>query len=113
MSNRKHVCFACRVAVRRDTNSTKEVKCPSCGKTAVNIGYKIPLPAKSKTSEWQLLFEQIHKEQMDQDVSLKKENVRLVHDLEKEIQKIESLPTNEGRAALLKQLKKKLAGVNA
>jgi DNA-directed RNA polymerase subunit RPC12/RpoP len=113
MSNRKFVCFDCRVAVRRNANTTKAVLCPNCGKETVNIGYKIPIPPKTKVSEWQALREQIHLQITESVMNQHRNRAAEIHALEKEIEKMASLPSNTGRESLLKELKKRLASYNA
>ncbi len=89
------------------------VLCPSCGKETVNVGYKIPIPPKTKVSEWQALREQLHLEITESLMNQQRSRVAEMHALEKEIEKMESLPSNPGRASLLKQLKNRLASYNA
>ena len=55
MSKRNFVCFECRVAVRREAYSGEPVLCPTCGVLSHNIGYKIPVPPKSKQEAWDKL----------------------------------------------------------
>ena len=40
MSNRKWLCFACRVAIRRPVNAEKAL-CPACGQPCECIGHKM------------------------------------------------------------------------
>ena len=108
MSNRKFVCFSCRTAVRRDTNSVREVLCPECGAVATHVGYKVPLPAKTKVKEWVDLQQQIESHIASVTHELKLKHVQRIHALEKEVLKLESLPANEGRLSLIKRLKREL-----
>lgn len=79
----------------------------------VCIGYKIPIPPKIKVSEWLRLKEQLHLEVKESVMKQHRKKVAEIHELEKEIEKIESLPQSSGRESLLKQLKKRLANYNA
>ncbi|MDR0673427.1 MAG: hypothetical protein LBF93_07175 [Zoogloeaceae bacterium] len=108
MSNRKHVCFKCRTAVRREATSEHAVLCPSCGAEAVNLGYKIPIPPKSKEKEWSALEKQIAQEAAHEAEAARLKRVQRIHSLEKKIKRIESLPSNIGRQSLIKQLKQEL-----
>ena len=56
MSNYHWVCFSCRESVRRP-GSDDNVRCQSCGKLCECIGYKIPVPPKSKPQLWRELAE--------------------------------------------------------
>lgn len=113
MSNRKYVCFNCRTSVRREANSDRAVKCPFCGADAVNIGYKIPIPLRTKIREWQALEQQLVAEAAKAAEAARQVNTLRIHALEKEIAKLEALPENEGRTVLIKQLKKELKRATA
>lgn len=113
MSNRKYVCFKCRTAVRREANTERSVLCPLCGAEAVNLGYKIPIPPKSKAKEWAALEKQISQEASEIMATKALERVQRIHHLEKEIKRIEALPSNAGRQSLIKQLKQELESVSA
>jgi DNA-directed RNA polymerase subunit RPC12/RpoP len=110
MSNNNWVCFTCREAVRRP-GSADNVRCPKCAQACQNIGYKIPVPPKSKPKLWQAL-QQCRAEAMQNDAAY---SVRRMHDLEKEIinleqeiSRIEAMPENAGRRSLIKSLNKQL-----
>lgn len=111
MSNRKYVCFKCRTAVRREANSERSVLCPLCGSAAVNVGYKVPIPPKSKGKEWAALEKQLSQEASEIIAAEALERVQRIHHLEKEIKRIEALPSNAGRQSLIRQLKKELESV--
>ncbi len=113
MSNRKYICFKCRTSVRREANTEREVKCPSCGAISVNIGYKIPIPPKAKIKEWQNLEEQLKSQSLSASAAEKALKTKRIHSIERELEKIEALPENEGRKALIKKLKQELARANA
>jgi hypothetical protein len=113
MSNKKWVCFGCRVAVRRPQSDKAEVLCSECGKPCSYIGYKIPVPPKGKVREWKLLQEQLHSERSRKEIAITKSQVRRKHELEQEIVRLEAMPKNEGRTKAVKQLRKKLGALNA
>lgn len=92
----------------RDTNTACKVKCPSCGAEMMNIGYKIPIPPKTKGKEWKNLQKQLISEMAEAVSKSRVQNVQLLHSIEKELRKLEALPANKGREVLIKQLKKRL-----
>lgn len=113
MSNKKWVCFDCRIAVRRSQGNTSDVLCPECGKQCSYIGHKIPVPPKNKVREWQQLHVQLHQETVKTEVAKTQRLVRRKHELEREIMRLEAMPKNEGRTKAVKQLRKKLGAFNA
>ncbi|PJK15358.1 hypothetical protein CO613_01300 [Lysobacteraceae bacterium NML07-0707] len=102
------VCFECRIAVRRDTQYRGQVPCPECGKHCVYLGYKIPVPPKSKPRLWQQLQVQLVQAKILDNRQAALDNIRLRHVLEREFAKIERLPENPGRRSLLQQLRSRL-----
>ena len=113
MSNGAWVCFDCRTAVRRSNQFKGEVPCTDCGKTREYIGYKIPVPPKSKEKEWKLLFERHFSEKRE--ILLEQERTRVAkkHALEHEILRLEQLPENPGRKRAIDLLRKQLASYEA
>lgn len=107
------VCFACRAAVRRNTQYTGEVPCPLCGKPCTYLGYKIPVPPKSKLREWSALHQQLARERSERDLVADEAAVRARHDLGQEIARLEAMPANEGRAKAVRLLRRRLSGLNA
>src|SRR5437868_4898168 len=107
MSNCHWVCFACREAVRRP-GSSEDVRCPSCSSPCQNIGYKTPVPPKSKPKLWQALEASYVEARQSYAARSKLATVRRIHELEKEIARIQSLPANPGRRELIKSLSKQL-----
>lgn len=108
MSNYHWVCFECREAVRRH-GSAENVRCPRCGEPCENIGYQIPVPPKSKPHLWQELAAAYAQARKDFFEVSSAANVRRLHDLEHEIQRIQRLELNKGRASLLKRLRAELS----
>lgn len=112
MSNYSWVCFECKLAVRRATN-TVEVRCARCRGPCACLGYKIPVPPKSKLKEWQRLREFVYRWRRESYSRQQRLRVRRIHDLEYEIAHLEALPRNEGRAAAVKVLMKRLEEAHA
>jgi len=108
MSNRKWVCFNCREAVRRPAYA-EVVRCPRCAAPCQNIGYRIPLPPKSKVKLWAALHTSVEQDEIARRARLKVAVVAQAHSLEQRIGVIAGRPANPGRLSLLKRLSKKLA----
>ena len=107
------VCFDCRAAVRRNTQYLGEVPCPICGKLCSYLGYKIPVPPKSKRREWSALQQKLARERSERDLAANEAAVRSRHDLEQEIARLEAMPPNEGRAKAIRLLRHRLSGSNS
>jgi uncharacterized Zn finger protein (UPF0148 family) len=108
MSNRNWVCFSCRITARKPASYQGDVICPQCTKKCSYLGYKIPVPPKSKIKEWQKLRLQLADEARNYERIKFKNDVSSRHLLEQEISKLKSLPANSGRNSLIKQLEKQL-----
>jgi hypothetical protein len=89
------------------------VSCAACGRPCAYLGYKIPVPPKAKLREWAALREQLARGRMRQQLDAEAFAVRYRHDLEQEIVRLETLPSNEGRAKRIRSLRKRLDGSNA
>jgi hypothetical protein len=73
------------------------------------LGYKIPVPPKSKPKDWEklrLAFDQSRRQAARKRTM---ERVRRTHDLEQEIARLEGMELNPGRTTAVKLLKKQLA----
>ncbi len=112
MSNYAWVCFSCHMAVRRPGTAT-DVKCPSCGLLCECIGHKTPIPPKSKPKAWEALRQSFFNSLRERIANQESMRVRRVHNLEQEIEKLESLPKNTGRSQAVKVLKIRLGKVRA
>lgn len=108
MSNYAWVCFLCRSAVRRAGDAT-DVRCPSCGKSCECIGFRTPVPPKSKAKEWEALRAFYYRRRQENLERQTKDRVRRIHGLEKEILRLESMPPNDGRTKAVELLKKRLS----
>lgn len=63
---------------------------------------------KSKVREWNALCETFYRSRRAHRFGQQKRRVRRIHDLEREIVRLESLPDNNGRADAVKHLRKQL-----
>ncbi|QBG34440.1 hypothetical protein [Litorilituus sediminis] len=108
MSNRNWVCFSCRITNRKSSRFAGKAICSECGGELNYLGYKIPVPPKSKPKEWKKLQEQLASEAREYERDIFKAKVRNRHDLEQELEKLKALPSNIGRQSLIKQLEKRL-----
>jgi hypothetical protein len=110
-SNHNYVCFDCRVAVRRAKTIATLPPCSQCGGQSTDLGYKIALPQKGDADAWeQLRIEQ--RETRRRNVQLQTETqVARIHDLERQITRLEGLPENPGRARTIRELRKQLSDV--
>lgn len=106
------VCFECRSAVRRNTALNRPVPCPTCKRECFYLGYKIPVPPKQKAREWMALQAQLSSERITRDVQQYQLAVRRRHELEQEITRLESMPSNTGRSRAIQLLRRRLAGSN-
>jgi hypothetical protein len=91
----------------------KNVRCRRCAQPCECIGYKTPVPAKSKVREWNALAESFYASRRRHVFGQQKRRVRQIHDLEREIVRLESLPRNEGRSEAISHLRKQLERVRA
>lgn len=108
MSKRNFVCFDCRAAVRRELYSGEAVLCSDCGLECHNIGYKVPVPPKSKPEAWKSLREQYFRDRRQENERKAVKNIRRRHALEKEIQDLEVRPENEGRTKEIRRIRRQL-----
>ena len=112
MSNYHWVCFSCSEAVRRP-GSSEDVRCPKCARQCQNIGYKTPVPPRSKPKLWQALEASYVAARENYAARKGLATVRRIHALEKEVERIQSLPENPGRRELIKSLSKQLEAVRS
>ncbi len=107
MSNYAWVCFSCRTAARRAPVATN-VRCRQCARPCECLGYKTPVPPKARIREWATLEEAFYASRRRYVLGQQKFRVRRMHDTEREIARLEALPSNEGRASAIKRLRKQL-----
>jgi hypothetical protein len=111
MSNKKWVCFRCRLAVRRAQGDHAAVLCSGCGEPCTYLGYKIPVPPKNKVREWEHLAAQLKRQENEAITENARTEVARQHELEREIARLEGMRGNEGRVRAVKLLRKKLEGL--
>lgn len=97
--------------MRREPYGGEPVLCPSCGGVTHNIGYKIPVPPKNKKESWDSLREEFFRNRQIDLESRIKSRIGRTHALEKEIQKLESRPENDGRAKEIRRLQRQLESI--
>lgn len=107
------ICFECRAAVRRDTVCSGPVPCPTCKRECTYLGYRIPVPPKQKARAWTALQAQLSRERIGRDVQQHQLEVRRRHELEQEISRLESMPSNPGRTRAITLLRRRLGGPDA
>ena len=84
--------------------------CAKCGDAMRYLGYNIPVPAKRDVKTWEALRNQLYRERHDFQQQSFETAVRRRHDLEQEIERLESLPSNAGRERAIRLLRKELGG---
>ena len=112
MSKRNWVCFDCRSVVRREAYTVDSVVCAACSGPRVNLGYKIPILAKTRAKDWELLREQYFASQRAAARVQREAEQERRRDLQKEIERLESRPANPGRLKAAQLLRKKLRDTN-
>jgi len=108
-SNHNYVCFDCRIAVRRSKTATALPLCAQCGRECKDLGYKIPLPPKADVDAWQDLYVGLRETKRRSVERQAVKRVALVHDLQRQLARLEGLPVNPGRANTISELRKQLA----
>ena len=108
MSKRNWVCFECRSVVRREAYTANSVVCATCWQPRVNLGYKIPIPAKTRVNDWESLREHYLASERAAARARREAQRKRTRDLEKEIERLESRPANPGRSKAVQLIRKKL-----
>jgi predicted secreted Zn-dependent protease len=108
MNHRNWVCFDCRSVVRREAYTVDSVVCATCSQPRVNLGYKIPIPAKTRAKEWERLREQYFASQRAATRARGDAQRKKRRDLTKEIERLESRSANPGRSKAVQLIRKKL-----
>jgi len=112
MSNYAWVCFNCRLAVRRP-GLAQAPRCASCREACICLGYKIPVPPKSKIRQWKALRDSVFLYRRENLLREDRTRVELTHRLEREITRYEVLQRNSGRAAAIKRLRQQLTRLDS
>jgi hypothetical protein len=112
MSSVTFACFTCRTAQRR-SDRPRVLPCKKCHEPMAFLGMKIPVPAASKRKDWQKLEESYHAAARAALQVQARSQVERIHDLEREIHRLEALPENPGRATAIKELRKQLGRARA
>jgi hypothetical protein len=86
------------------------VTCSQCRTDCYCLGRKIPVPPHDKVEAWRRLREGIRSTIADAAVRREREAVRRRHDIEQKIAKLEVLPDNPSRRALIAKLRAGLGG---
>ena len=107
MSNHAWVCFSCRTATRRPPIA-EDVRCRICRKSCDYLGYKTPVPARTKVKAWRALHRSYQISHTNYRSRQWQRAVRTRHEMERELVRLSALPTNEGRAVAIKQIRKRL-----
>ena len=110
MTNASWVCFDCRRVVRRPTYPRTVVPCPVCGNACFCLGRKIPVPPKDKLAAWTSLRKDMQAMTIAWMLRREKEAVARRHEIEKQLRKLESLPTEQSRNHQIKKLREELVG---
>lgn len=103
MSNHNWVCFSCQTAVRKPQH-LKQVPCQYCGAACVNLGYKIPIPPKSKPKLWVKLQIDYYLGERRYHAARKQGWLCRVRSCEAQIEKLASRPVSIGRAKAIQEI---------
>jgi hypothetical protein len=108
MNNRNWVCFDCRSVVRREAYTKDIVVCSACRRPRVNLGYRIPIPAKTKAKDWELLRERFLASERAAERAERVRRQKRKRELEAEIERLESRPASEGRSQAVRRLRRQI-----
>jgi len=86
---------------------------PDSKRECTYLGYRIPVPPKQKARAWTALQAQLSRERIGRDVQQHQLEVRRRHELEQEISRLESMPSNPGRTRAITLLRRRLGGPDA
>jgi hypothetical protein len=103
-SNYNWVCFTCRVVIRRPSGISCVPNCPDCGSECFFLGHKVAVPNQRNKRAWRELHLDCRERELSRREKDSREKVRLTHDIEKEITRMNSLPSNAGRRSYIKGL---------
>lgn len=103
-NNSNRVCFTCRVVIRLPADETHNPTCPTCGEQCFDLGDKVAVPRKTNDRAWRLLHLDCRRRLHEKLAKTSEQNVKLLHELEREIQKQKKLASNTGRRRFIKKL---------
>jgi hypothetical protein len=89
------------------------VRCPACAQPCERLGYKIPIPPKSRKKAWEELFTGFYNYRREELARARRLRVRRIHELEQQVARLEALPVVRGRTRTLSLLKRRLVAVRA
>ncbi len=108
-SNFNWVCFDCRTTQRRPKVGARVPSCLECGAECFCLGYKVEVPRRSALRQWRQLREVCRLRLFAIQERVERWRVRRMHDLEKEIGRMEKLGANKDRARQINKLEEELA----
>ena len=108
MANATWACFECRETVRGSDFTRATVLCPCCGQPCRHVGHKLRMPAKRDAKAWKDLLNALQQgiiEKAERDQLLRLQRIRELHT---EIDRLEAMGPNEGRAKQVRLLRRQL-----
>ena len=84
-SNHNWVCFSCRYHKREPKTCLGTPVCLYCKQDLYCLGYKIPVPKKSKPKEWEALACSMYWEDIERLEEQQKRAVSQKHEMEREL----------------------------
>ena len=109
MRNSTWACFDCRETVRRSPFTREAVRCPSCSLLCRYVAHKLRMPPKRNVKAWAELLIKLQEDAIanaEEEQLLRLERVRKIR---AEIDRLEELGPNEGRAKQIGLLRRQLA----
>ena len=98
--------------MRRATYSGEFVKCSRCGQHSRYVGYKTRIPERQAKNEWELLRKTLEDKAIHRMEQAGKSKVRLRHELEKDLAKLQSRPENPGRNKAMRLLEREIKALS-
>jgi hypothetical protein len=112
MSNHAWVCFDCRAAVRR-SGMAKDVRCPRCAQACICLGYKVPIPPKTKVKAWSALRDWFYRYQRQRLLGSHQQRMNQVQQLERQMRELTAMPLKPGRSAMIAYLSRRLSRIRS
>ena len=105
-SNNNWVCFSCKYHKRRPKTLLGIPICIHCNKDLYCLGYKIPVPKKSKAKEWEELECSMYWQDIEHLEEQQKRATASKHEMEREVELlINEKPNTKENRKRLKALK--------